>query len=62
MHRVLYERSCSMLLSWSTLKRLLWKGVADEFCQYLEPFAVIIIIIIIIIALFSVDFYITITI
>ena len=61
MHRVLYERSCSMLLSWSTLKRLLWKGVADEFCQYLEPFAVIIIIIIII-ALFSVDFYITITI
>ena len=60
MHRVLYERSCSMLLSWSTLKRLLWKGVADEFCQYLEPFAVIIIIIII--ALFSVDFYITITI
>ena len=50
-----------MLLSWSTLKRLLWKGVADEFCQYLEPFAVIIIIIIII-ALFSVDFYITITI
>ena len=53
-----------MLLSWSTLKRLLWKGVADEFCQYLEPFAVIIIIIIIIIiiALFSVDFYITITI
>ena len=49
-----------MLLSWSTLKRLLWKGVADEFCQYLEPFAVIIIIIII--ALFSVDFYITITI
>ena len=60
MHRVLYERSCSMLLSWSTLKRLLWKGVADEFCQYLEPFAVIIIIIII--ALLSVDFYITITI
>ena len=62
MHKVLYERSCSMLLSWSTLKRLLWKGVADEFCQYLEPFAIIIIIIIIIIALFSVDFYITITI
>ena len=38
MYRVLYKRSCSLLLSQSALKQLLWEGLTDAFCQYLEPF------------------------
>ena len=33
-----YQKNCTLLLSWGALKQLLWKGLADEFCQYLEQF------------------------
>ena len=35
-YRVLYEKSYALFLSQSALKQLLWEGLTDEFCQYLE--------------------------
>ena len=33
MYRVLYERSCTLLLSQSALKQLLWESLTDQFYQ-----------------------------
>ena len=35
-YKVLYKRSGSLLLSYSSLKQLLKKGLTERFCQYLE--------------------------
>ena len=34
--QVSYERNCTLLLSQSAVKQLLWEGLTDEFWQYLE--------------------------
>ena len=35
-YKVLYERACSLLLSQSAFKQLLWKNLTNTFCQHLE--------------------------
>ena len=37
-YKELYERSCSLLLSYSALKQLLWESLAERFCQYVDQF------------------------
>ena len=35
-YQALYKRSCSLLLSKSALKQLLWESLSNKFCWYLE--------------------------
>ena len=36
MHRSLYEKSCLLLYSQSSLKQLIWENLSDNFQQYFE--------------------------